>query len=98
MSPTLNGSTALQHFEHRNTVEIRNGLMFNFYPGPKVAVYIARMGPTLNGSAVLQRFEHGNAVKIGNGIMFGFYPGLPHVYTTTYGMESLHLDIVDLVP
>ena len=33
MSPALNGSTALQRFERGNAVEIRNGIMFNFYPG-----------------------------------------------------------------
>ena len=33
MSPTLNGSTALQCFERGNAVEIRNGIMFDFYPG-----------------------------------------------------------------
>ena len=33
MSPTLNGSAALQHFEHDKTVEICNGMMFDFYPG-----------------------------------------------------------------
>ena len=33
MSPALNGSTAIQHFERGNVVEIRNGIMFDFYPG-----------------------------------------------------------------
>ena len=33
MSPALNGSTALQRFEHNNAVDIRNGIMFDFYPG-----------------------------------------------------------------
>ena len=33
MSPALNGSTALQHFERGNVVEIHNGIMFNSYPG-----------------------------------------------------------------
>ena len=31
MSPTLN--SALQHFEHGNTIEMNNSIMFNFYPG-----------------------------------------------------------------
>ena len=33
MSPALNGSTALPHFECGNTVEMCNGMMFGFYPG-----------------------------------------------------------------
>ena len=33
MSPALNGSTALQRFERSNASEIRNGMMFDFYPG-----------------------------------------------------------------
>ena len=33
MSPTLNGSSALQCFERCNTIKICNGIMFNFYPG-----------------------------------------------------------------
>ena len=33
MSPALNGSSALQRFERSNAIEIRNGIMFDFYPG-----------------------------------------------------------------
>ena len=33
MSPALNRSFALQRFERSNVVEIRNGIMFDFYPG-----------------------------------------------------------------
>ena len=30
---TPNGSSALQHFERGNALEIRDGIMFDFYPG-----------------------------------------------------------------
>ena len=41
MSLTLNGSTALQRFERGNAVEIRNRIMFDFYPGlPHVQAFI----------------------------------------------------------
>ena len=33
MSPTLNGSSALQRFERSNAIEISNTIMFDFYPG-----------------------------------------------------------------
>ena len=33
MSPTLNGSSALEDFERSNAIELRNGIVFNFYPG-----------------------------------------------------------------
>ena len=33
MSPALNGSSALQRFKRSNASEIRNGIMFDFYPG-----------------------------------------------------------------
>ena len=33
MSPTLNGSSALKHYECGNVIEIRNGIMFDFYLG-----------------------------------------------------------------
>ena len=33
MSPTFNRSSTLQCFERGNMVEIRNGMMFDFYPG-----------------------------------------------------------------
>ena len=33
MSPTINGSMALQRVEHNNAVQIHNGIMFDFYPG-----------------------------------------------------------------
>ena len=33
MSPTLNGSSTLERFKRSNASKIRNGIMFNFYPG-----------------------------------------------------------------
>jgi len=33
MSTTLNGSSMLECFERSNAREIRNGIMFDFYPG-----------------------------------------------------------------
>ena len=33
MSPVLNRCSMLEHFEHSNASEIRNGIMFDFYPG-----------------------------------------------------------------
>ena len=32
MTPTLNKSSVLERFERGNAIEIRNGIMFNFYP------------------------------------------------------------------
>ena len=33
MSPALKGSSALECFEGGNVIEIRNGIMFDFYTG-----------------------------------------------------------------
>ena len=33
MNPALNGSSVQQRFERSNAIEIRNGIMFDFYPG-----------------------------------------------------------------
>ena len=33
MSSTLNGSSALEHFEHSNAIKIHKRNIFNFYPG-----------------------------------------------------------------
>ena len=33
MSPALNGSSGIQRFEHAYAIEIRDGIMFVFYPG-----------------------------------------------------------------
>ena len=33
MGPTPNGSSALQHFERGNAIEIHNRIVFDFYPG-----------------------------------------------------------------
>ena len=33
MSPALNGSSTLERFERSNVSKIRNGIMFDFYPG-----------------------------------------------------------------
>ena len=41
MSPALNGSSALERFEHSNAIKIRNGIMFDFYPGlPHIEVML----------------------------------------------------------
>ena len=32
-SPAVNGSSTLERFERSNAIEIRNGIIFNFYPG-----------------------------------------------------------------
>ena len=33
MSPALNGSSAIRHFEHSNAIEISDGITFDFYMG-----------------------------------------------------------------
>ena len=33
MSPALNGSSEIRRFEHAYAIEIRDGIMFVFYPG-----------------------------------------------------------------
>ena len=33
MSPTLNGSSAIQRFEGDDVIEIHNGITFDFYTG-----------------------------------------------------------------
>ena len=40
MNPTLNCSV-LQYFEHSNAIEIRNRIMFNFYPGHYMYLYLS---------------------------------------------------------
>ena len=38
MSPTLNGSSAIQHFEGSSAIEIHDGITFDFYMGlPKIS-------------------------------------------------------------
>ena len=32
MSPALNGSSTLERFERSTVIEIRNGIMFDYYP------------------------------------------------------------------
>ena len=53
MSPALNRSSALQHFEHGNVVEISNGIMFDFYPRlPHVYdSLVLLLGPSSGGGA-----------------------------------------------
>ena len=44
MSSALNGSSALQHFKPGNTVEIRNGIMFDFYLGlPQMVLLLIQL-------------------------------------------------------
>ena len=52
-SPSLNGSSVLEHFKRSNAIEIRNEIMFDFYPGlPHMAyktqyrlIYAAHVSP-----------------------------------------------------
>ena len=54
MSRTLNGSTALQRFEHGNTVEIRDGIMFDFYLGlPHVIIVVVWSTYIINMSDII---------------------------------------------
>ena len=40
MSPALNGSAALEHYERGNATELRNRLMLDFYLGlPHIHIY-----------------------------------------------------------
>ena len=48
ITPTLNGSSALQHFECGNMIEICNRIMFNFYPGLPRVLDVASFPNTLN--------------------------------------------------
>ena len=36
VSPALNRSSTLERFERSNASEIRNGIMFDFYPGHRL--------------------------------------------------------------
>ena len=33
MNPTCNGTSEIQHFERTDAIEIRDGIVFVFYPG-----------------------------------------------------------------
>ena len=47
MNPTHNGSTALLRFERSTMIEIRNGVMFNFYLGlPHVCTFALTTTPS----------------------------------------------------
>ena len=47
MSPTLNGSSVLEHFERGNAIEIRNRIMFNIYlPQQSTNITIRRLRTT----------------------------------------------------
>ena len=55
MSPTCNRTTALQRFERSTMIEMRNGVMFDFYLGlPHVYMYLY----TYNNSLIISlRFK-----------------------------------------
>ena len=52
MSPALNESTTLECFERGNTVEIRNEIMFDFYPGLPHIYVVAVV------TAIMQVYAH----------------------------------------
>ena len=46
MSHALSRSSALEHFERSNALEIRNGKMFDFYPGLPHMILLCISGTT----------------------------------------------------
>ena len=64
MSPTLNGSSALEHFK-RSYASLHSVYEPHTLNG--------------SSALVKERFERSYAIKICNEIMFDFYLGLPHV-------------------
>ena len=48
MSPALNNSSALERFECRNAIEIRNGIMFDFYPGLPHMLYLSLLSQAVS--------------------------------------------------
>ena len=51
LSPALNESSDIRHFERSDTIEIRNGIIFDFYTGlPHIRSYLGN--PTFSLSLV----------------------------------------------
>ena len=51
MSSALSGSLALQHVKFSNVLEIRNGIIFDFYPGlPHIDCHIYKSVLSENGA------------------------------------------------
>ena len=44
MSPALNGSSAIRRFEHSDAIEIRNGIIFDFYTGLSHMAFCVYLG------------------------------------------------------
>ena len=56
LCPTLNGSSALQHFKLGKMIEIRNGIMFDFYPGlPHIVLQVSKPHPKMNPTAIVPK-------------------------------------------
>ena len=61
MSPALNGSSTLERFERSNAREIRNEIMFDFYPGlPHMGIFEVRNNNYHFDSNILHRFIWGD--------------------------------------
>ena len=65
MSPTHNRKSALLHFKYGNTIEIRNGIILDFYQGqphirflPGTATFVTLTTPTLIGLSIVLTFYH----------------------------------------
>ena len=51
MGPALNESSTLERFERSNASEIRNGIMFDFYPGLPHTKIFCTLSHTESGAA-----------------------------------------------
>ena len=51
MSPALNGSSEIRHFEHAYAIEIRDGIMFVFYSGLPQMVSSSKYANVTNSSS-----------------------------------------------
>ena len=58
MSPALNKSSVMWCFEHSGAIEIRNGIIFNFYTGlPHIWSFVDRSFVVGNSIGELARFD-----------------------------------------
>ena len=59
MSPTLSRSSALQRVKVGDALEIRNGIIFDFYSGlPHIYIYISNVVISTFGTVAITPYEH----------------------------------------
>ena len=96
MSPALSGSSALQRVKLGDALEIRDGIIFDFYPGLPHIMYIAYLELWYMLSSTCTSFVL-MSPGLSQFLIFGFGPPTAHCHVNVL-LDSMNTCFMNVVP